>query len=213
MQPILYYCYDAYCGWCFGNRDTMAQVYKTYNTTLSVEVLSGGMVINATPKPISLTADYIKNAYGNVQTATGCTFGADYLWHINNPHKSDWYPSSEKPAIAMSVFKDIYPTMQLQFANDLLYALHYDGRDLCDDESYRHLLVKYNIDATTFYQKIKEKTYKDAAYAEFKVCQQLGVKGFPTLYLQLPNNAIHAITNGYTSFTIIKERIDLLLTP
>ena len=59
---------------------------------------------------------------------------------------------------------------------------------------------------------IKEKTYKDAAYAEFNVCQQLGVKGFPTLYLQLPNKAIHAITNGYTSFIIIKERIDLLLT-
>ena len=32
------------------------------------------------------------------------------------------------------------------FATDLQYALNYEGRDLTDDEAYRHLLAKYSLD-------------------------------------------------------------------
>ncbi|MFX5956882.1 hypothetical protein ABTF01_21030, partial [Acinetobacter baumannii] len=84
--------------------------------------------------------------------------------HINNPELSDWYPNSEKPAIALCIFKEIYPDKQVQFAGDLQYALHFEGRDLTDNESYRHLLEKYSIQPEMFYEKLSSELYKEQAY-------------------------------------------------
>ncbi|MFI2757184.1 hypothetical protein, partial [Streptococcus suis] len=89
-------------------------------------------------------------------------------WHINNPDLSDWYPNSEKPAIALCIFKEIYPDQQVQFAGDLQYALHFEGRDLTDNESYRHLLEKYSIQPEMFYEKMSSEPYKEQAYYEFQ---------------------------------------------
>ncbi|MES1224842.1 MAG: DsbA family protein, partial [Bacteroidota bacterium] len=154
MTPTLYYCYDAYCGWCYGFSPVIKQIAEAYKDKFNFEVLSGGMIIDEKPKPISVLAGYIKNAYKVVEDHTGIKFGSDFLWHINNPDKSDWFLNSEKSAIALCVFKDYYPEQQVAFASDLQYALNYEGRDLCDDEAYRHLLEKYNIPAEDFYHKL-----------------------------------------------------------
>ena len=155
MQPLLIYCYDAYCGWCYGFSPVVNQIADEYKDKIHTEVLSGGMILTEQPVHISTTAGYIKDAYLRVEEVTGIKFGEDYLWHIRNPDDSDWFPSSEKPAIALSIFKEIYPDQQVQFATDLQYSLHYEGRDLTDDEAYRHLLEKYQIDAEIFYTKLK----------------------------------------------------------
>ena len=145
MQPILIYCYDAYCGWCYGFSPVIKQISEVYQQKLHCEVLSGGMILPEQPVHIRATAGYIKEAYKTVEDHTGIKFGEDYLWHVKNPEESDWFPSSEKPAIALSIFKELFPQQQVQFASDLQYSLHYEGRDLTDNEAYRHLLEKYNI--------------------------------------------------------------------
>ena len=164
MKPTLIYCYDAYCGWCYGFSPVIKKIAEEYKDKLEFEVLSGGMVISEEAKPISVTAGYIQQACKVVEEHTGIKFGSDYLWHINNPDLSDWYPSSEKPAIALCIFKEFYPERQIEFAADLQYALHYEGRDLCDDEAYTHLLEKYSIVPETFYTKLKSEQYKEMAY-------------------------------------------------
>ncbi len=150
MNLTLIYCYDAYCGWCYGFSNVITNVFKKYNQHFYFEVLSGGMVLPTNPVPISNTASYIKSASKRVEELSGVKFGEDYLWHINNPDKSDWFPNSEKPAIALNIFKEIFPEKQIEFVSDLQYALHFEGRDLTDDEAYRHLLEKYKIDEKDF---------------------------------------------------------------
>jgi hypothetical protein len=104
-----------------------------------------------------------KQAVENIPSSA-IKFGEDFLWHINNPEQSDWYMNSEKPAIALSVFKSYYPFRQLEFATDLQYALNYEGRDLDDDEAYRHLLDKYSIVPEAFYAKLQDPEFKEQAY-------------------------------------------------
>jgi putative protein-disulfide isomerase len=58
--------------------------------------------------------------------------------------------SSEKPAIAMAVFRDYYPDDTVDFAADLQKSLHLEGRDLTDNEAYRQLLIKYEIPEDEF---------------------------------------------------------------
>jgi putative protein-disulfide isomerase len=181
------------------------------NNGLQIEVLSGGMILPETPVHISATAGYIQKAYKTVEEYSGVKFGADYLWHINNPDLSDWYPNSEKPAIAMCIFKEIYPDRQVAFAADLQEALHNEGRDLTDEEAYRNLLEKYSIQPELFYEKLKSDAYKEQAYYEFALVKQLQVTGYPCVLLQMNETKFHLLARGYTTYKDLSERLRTVL--
>ena len=211
MNTTLIYCYDAYCGWCYGFSEVMKKINSAYKNKLQFEVLSGGMILPEEPVPIAATAKYILGAYKRVEELTGVKFGEDYLWHIQHPDQSDWFPNSEKPAIALCIFKEYFPDLQVSFASDMQYALHFEGRDLTDNESYRLLLEKYNIPAEEFYEKLDEEEYKEQAYYEFALCKQLNVTGFPAVFLQLSETKFYQVAQGYTPFERIDERIKNVL--
>ena len=211
MKKTLYYCYDAYCGWCYGFSPVVKKISETFKDTLDIEVLSGGMIIGEQVMPIDKIAPYIKSAYKRVEELSGIKFGEDYLWHINNPEQSDWQMNSEKPAIALCIFKEYYPQRQVEFASDLQVALNYEGRDLDDNEAYRHLLEKYSIQPEVFYEKLQSDEYKEQAYYEFALCKQLEVSGFPALLLQLNDLKFYLLARGFTAYEDVKERIDKVL--
>jgi putative protein-disulfide isomerase len=159
------------------------------------------------PPSIAAMAGYINEAYHRVEEMTGVKFGEGYLWHIRNPDKSDWFPHSEKAAIALCIFKEIYPEQQVSLAADLQYSLHFEGRDLTDDEAYRPLLEKYSIDAENFYTKLKIEEYQEKALYEFSLCRQLQVTSFPAVLMQVNETKFYLVASGYTSFENVKARI------
>src|SRR5690349_7554205 len=105
MIPVIIYCFDAYCGWCYGFSPVIEKLEEHYRNEFPFEVLSGGMIPDENPKPISAMAGYISKAYKRVEELTGVKFGEDFLWHIFNPDKSDWFPESTTPATALHIFK------------------------------------------------------------------------------------------------------------
>jgi putative protein-disulfide isomerase len=211
MKPTIFYCYDAYCGWCYGFSTVIKKLAETYGDQIPFEVLSGGMILPEKPVPISVTAGYIDSAYPTVEETTGIKFGADYLWHIKNPDLSDWFPNSEMPAIAMCIFKELYPNRQVEFASDLQYALHFEGRDLTDKESYRHLLEKYSINEEMFYDKLQSDVFKEQAHYEFQLCKQLQVTGFPCVLIQVSETKFHLLGRGFTSYEDLSARLEVVL--
>lgn len=211
MKKTLFYCYDAYCGWCYGFSPVMKKIAEAYHDQFEIEVLSGGMMIDESVAPIEKIGPYIQTAYKRVEELTGIKFGEDFLWHINHPERSDWVMNSEKPAIALCIFKEYYPQRQLEFASDLQYALNYEGRDLDDDEAYRHLLDKYSIQPEAFYEKLQSEEYKEMAFYEFALCKQLQVTGFPAVLMQLNDSKFYLLARGYTSYEELEERIKNVL--
>ena len=211
MKPVLIYCYDAYCGWCYGFSQVIKKITEDYKTKLEIEVLSGGMMIGEEVMPIEKIGPFIQKSYKRVEELTGIKFGEDFLWHINNPTKSDWVMNSEKSAIALCIFKEYYPERQLEFATDLQYALNYEGRDLDDDEAYLHLLEKYSIQPEAFYRKLKSDEYKEAAHYEFALMKQLQVNGYPTVFIQTGELKFVMAARGYTVYEELKERIENVL--
>jgi putative protein-disulfide isomerase len=210
-QPNIIYCFDAYCGWCYGFSPVMKQLALDFKDAFHFEVLSGGMIVRDEPLPISSMAAYIKEFYPVVEKRTGIRFGSDYLWHIEHPDLSDWYPDSEKAAIALCVFKEFYPDKQVEIAATLQYALHFEGRDLCDDEAYRHLTEQYHIPADIFYDKLHSETYKDEAHYEFALCRQLQVSGFPTVFLQTDESKFYLLARGYTDKDVLYKTLENVL--
>ena len=212
QKPILIYFYDAYCGWCYGFSPIIKKIAEEYSFQLDVEVLSGGMMIGENKMPIEKIGPYIQGAYKRVEEVTGIKFGDDFLWHTANPDKSDWVMNSEKPAIALCILKEIYPERQLEFAGDLQYALNYEGRDLDDDEAYKHLLEKYTISENDFYTKLKSDEYKEKAYYEFALCKQLNVDSYPQVLIQLHSNKFYLITKSFSTYEEVKKGIEKALT-
>ena len=211
MQPLLIYCYDAYCGWCYGFSPVMKKVMDRFKNEVEIEVYSGGMMIGDAVAPIEKVGPYIQGAYKRVEELTGIKFGEDFLWHIYHPELSDWVMNSEKPAIALCIFKEYYPEQQLDFASDLQYALNYEGRDLDDDEAYRHLVEKYNLPGEEFYTKLKSEDYKEKAYYEFALCKQLSVDSFPQVLLQFNESKFYLLAKGFTAYEDLKQRIERVL--
>ena len=212
-KNLLIYIYDAYCGWCYGFSPVISKIADEYKDRLQFEVLSGGMILPDKPVHIKAMAEFIAQAYKMVEEHTGVEFGKDYLWHIFNPEESDWYPHSEKPAIALSILKQLRPESIIEIASDIQYALHYEGRDLTDDEAYRHLLEKYDIEAEGFYEKLKSEEYRQMAYDEFSLVQQFQVRGFPAVFLQSNDGKFYHLAEGYTNAQDISDKLEKLLTP
>ncbi|HRE51803.1 MAG TPA: DsbA family protein [Flavitalea sp.] len=210
-KPLLVYCYDAYCGWCYGFSPVIKKIAEVYKEQVDIEVFSGGMILSPQPAPIGVMAPYIREAYKTVEERTGIEFGKDFLWHIFNPDKSDWFPDSLKPAIALCIFKEFYPCDQVSFAASLQYALNYEGRDLTDDEAYRRLLHQYRIPEEDFYDKLHSREYEQKAQYEFALVKQLKVTGFPTAFIQAEELKFYMIARGYTDYDTVAGNIDNVL--
>lgn len=211
MRPKIIYCYDAYCGWCYGFSPVIKELWLKHREQFDFETISGGMIPLEATKHIGAIAEYIQGAYQTVEQMTGVTFGKDYLWHIFNPDDSDWYPNSEMAAIAMAIFREIHPERNIEFASDLQHALYEEGRDLTDKEAYRHLLEKYSIDAEIFYQKLRSEAYKEKAYYDFSLIKQLRVNGFPTVFLQLDESKLYIISRGFSTLDAVEERMNKIM--
>jgi putative protein-disulfide isomerase len=211
QKPVIIYCYDAYCGWCFGFSKVIKRLFEEYKEVFDFEVLSGGMIPKESAQPIGIMASYIKEGYKRVEELSGVKFGEDYLWHINNPDRSDWFPHSETPAVALAIFRDYHPHDTILFATDLQDALHVEGRDLTDGEAYRHLLEKYDIPADAFYERLNSDVYLDRARHDFALVKQLQVTGFPAVLLQADELKFYLLGRGYTDYETMKERFDQVI--
>lgn len=211
MQPTLYYCYDAYCGWCYGFSPVIKKLEETYRGKVAFDVLSGGMVLPETPTHFSTMATYIQTAYKQVEKLTGVTFGPDFLWHVFHPDETDWYPDSTKPAIALCILKELHPECAVEIASDLQYALNFEGRDLTDDEAYRHLLPKYAISDEDFYARLKSEAYREKGYYDMALVKQLQVTGYPTVLLQVSDSKFFLLSRGYVDFETLKGRLEKAL--
>jgi putative protein-disulfide isomerase len=211
IQPTIYYCYDAYCGWCYGFSPVIRKIAEEYKEKLVFDVLSGGMILPEEPTHFAPMAKYIQTAYKRVEQLTGIKFGEDFLWHVFHPDETDWHPDSTMPAIALCILKEYHPDKAVAMASDLQYALNFEGRDLTDKEAYRHLLHRYNIPEEEFYARLESEEYKEKAYYEFALVKQLQVTGFPAVLLQVTDSKFYLLASGFTDYETLKARIDKLL--
>ena len=211
IQPTIYYCYDPYCGWCYGFSPVIKRFYEKNKDRFAFDVLSGGMIMPDEPVHFAPMAKYIQGAYKRVEELTGVKFGEDFLWHVFHPDETDWYPDSIKAAIALCIFKEYYPEDAISFATDLQYALNFEGRDLTDDESYRHLIQKYKIPEDDFYTKLKSEEYREKGYYDIALVKQLKVTGFPCVLLQVTDSKFYLLAQGYTDYDTLQARVEKIM--
>jgi putative protein-disulfide isomerase len=207
-KPTLVYIYDALCGWCYGFSPVMKRLHETYRDQLHFDVLSGGMVMGSRVGPIGQVAPYIAWAYKQVEERTGVTFGEGFLKGVLEPGTAIF--SSEKPGIALTVFKSERSDEAVSFAHDLQRAVYFEGLDLQADPTYAALVQPYGLEGTAFVEKLNDFRFKQKTYAEFQAVSKLGVTGFPTVLLLTPEKK-YVLSRGYAPFEELDGRLRQVL--
>lgn len=205
MKPKIIYVYDALCGWCYGFSPVIKSVYERYQDRFDFEVISGGMILGTRTGPIGAVAPYIKTAYHTVEEVTGIIFGEGFLREVE---KGDMILDSEKPAIALSVFKIYYPDKAILFAHDIQNCINFDGREPNDEEMYRYLAVNFGIDPDEFIHRMHEEEFKQSAFYDFALAKQLQVSGYPAAFIQSADNHFYMIAKGFTPLQDLEARIE-----
>jgi putative protein-disulfide isomerase len=208
MKPKIIYVYDALCGWCYGFSPVIKSVYERYQDRFDFEVLSGGMILGSRTGPINVVASYIKTAYRTVEETTGVTFGEGFLRELE---KGDMILDSEKPAIALSVFKTYHPDKAVLFAHEIQNCIYFDGKGPNEEESYRLIAVNFSLDPDEFIHKMHEEEYKQLAYYDFALTKQLQVSGYPAAFIQSADNHFYMIAKGFTRLEDLEVRIENVL--
>ena len=197
------YVYDALCGWCYGFAPVIEQFYQKYRDTVSVEVVSGGMITGSRIGPIGEVAPYIRQAYQDVEQRTGVTFGTSFLTGVLEDGTTIF--SSIPPAVALSVFKSHQPDEAVPFAGALQRAIYYDGLAPEDTVAYAPLAAAFDLDGDAFVAQMEEPAFQTLAQQDFQRTQQWSVSGFPTVLAESAGT-YYRLAHGYTTLSDLENR-------
>ena len=206
--PTLVYIYDALCGWCYGFAPVMQQLHQTYKGQLEFKVISGGMITGERIGPIGEVAPYIKWAYKEVEEKCGVTFGEAFLQDVLEEGSTIF--TSVPPAVAMSVFKQHKPKEAVAFASALQRAIYYDGIDPNDQSAYGKYAAEFGLDAFAFSDQMSDQVFQEAAQKDFQTAAQIGVTGFPTVFLY-DGKQWHLLARGYAPYMPLRRKLDSVL--
>ena len=201
--PRILYVYDALCGWCYGFSPALGEFVEAH-PDLPVEVVSGGMIVGEREGPIGEVAAYIKQAYKDVERATGVEFGQDF---ITGPlERGDMMMSSVPPARLLAWSREQAPDKQYEAANALQRGIYFHGFGPGSEQLATFLAEQLSLKPADAIAALTDERYADPARRDFALTQQLGVRGFPAVFLVRGQTA-YPLANGYTGVEQLEERL------
>jgi putative protein-disulfide isomerase len=207
-RPHFIYVYDPLCGWCYGFSPVMEALWEKYQDLATLEVVPGGMMRGERVGPVSEVAPYIREAYKQVESRTGVTFGPAYLADLLEEGRT--VMDSEPPCLAQIAYRQLLPEQELRFAAALQKAIYHDGLAPRDREGLCDLAVRMGADPLRFRTLLdQDDTWQEMINA-FNRSEGLGVTGFPTLFMELDNRR-YVLSRGYTSEEALLARLAQIL--
>lgn len=201
------YVYDPLCGWCYGFTPVVMQFQQLHSGAMEFDILSGGMIVGDNRHPFSTMAAYIQREHTNVEEMTGVKFGTAFLEKLL---PSEEMMDSEKPSVALTVFKAYQPENAISFAHDMQHALNYDGLSLNLDTTYRKLIRKYSLPEDEFIDRLHNEHLRYETNQEFQLVQNWGITGFPAAILDT-GKQLYLCARGYTPLDRLQQTVDNII--
>ncbi|MBC9930309.1 DsbA family protein [Chitinophaga qingshengii] len=201
------YVYDPLCGWCYGFTPVVMQFQQLHSGDMEFDILSGGMIVGDNRHPFSTMTAYIQREHTNVEEMTGVKFGPAFLEKLL---PSEEMMDSEKPSVALTVFKTYQPANAISFAHDMQHALNYDGLSLNHDSTYRKLIQKFGLPEDEFISRLHDERLRYETNQEFQLVQNWGITGFPAAILDT-GKQLYLCARGYTPLDRLQQTVDNII--
>jgi putative protein-disulfide isomerase len=206
-KPTLIYVYDPLCGWCYGFHPVMEKLARRFDGQLHIRVIGGGLATGENAQPIGEGYDYIPKASSQVEQTTGVSFGKNFmLLAEEGSYLYDSLPS----CIAQTAINRLAPDYALTFAGRMQKALFSEGMDLNDSQTFTALLDDIPADPDTFLELFKDESIRAQTTDQFKWCEKMNAKAFPTLLLQIGEET-GLMSRGYRPYDILESHLHHLL--
>ncbi|MDP5171783.1 MAG: DsbA family protein [Bacteroidia bacterium] len=203
-RPQLLYVFDPLCGWCYGFHEVMERIETSYGKQFEFQVLTGGMVRGDRVGPIGKVAAYIKEAYKTVEQRTGVTFGEGFLTNILAPGTAVF--DSDPPSKAFVAIKHHAPDRQVAIASAIQKVIYQDGMEPAKPASYQAVAQEFGLDPNELLRIMQAESTMEAIEMEYNMSAQLGVSGFPTVFLFTQTHRF-LLARGYVSYEELDESI------
>lgn len=197
---IIYFA-DPMCSWCWGISGHISAIKQKYAERLDFEMVMGGLRIGGGEQWDEKLKTFLKHHWEQVQKTSGQPFNFDLLsW--------DSFNYDTEPACrAVRIIRDLTPEKEYDFYREIQYQFYVENNDPSHSDFYRPICTQLDIPFKAFRPLFLSSVYCETIKEDFKRTVGYGVKGFPTVILEIDEQQIN-IADGYTETEEMSKRID-----
>lgn len=204
----LIYVMDPYCGWCYGNSQTMLDIYNSFKSDFEFDLIPGGMWTGQNaPKQTPQLVNYVRTHDPRVAELTGAKFTPEYYASLDY---NNIILDSEVPSRAITVIKHYWNQLLFPFASRVQQGRFIYGHDLNSKSAYQAMCEEFEIPFEEFLDHFESKELWEKTQAEFKLGATFA-RSFPTLILQ-KDEQYYLLAQGFTPFDTLSSQLKKILS-
>ena len=200
-KPILYYVHDPMCSWCWAFQKVWPTVFSTFEDSLEVEYLAGGLAPDSNePMPQDMQntiASYWKNIQRKVP---GTEFNFDF-WQQCQPRRST-YPACR----AVLAIKQIDSTKEHLMINEIQKAYYLKAENPSDVKTLINCAKRIGVEEQNFENVLTSKVVDSLFIKQMSLARSMQANGFPSLILRM-DKTILPIYIDYNDANVMVEQI------
>ncbi|HRE21521.1 MAG TPA: DsbA family protein [Rhabdaerophilum sp.] len=205
-RPRLLYFADTMCSWCYGFAPEMATVLEVMGDRAEMILFSGGLrPFQKEPMPPDLR-EKLRGAYERIASITGRSFAPAWF------SRPDFVYDSEPASRAVVTMRHLAPGREYAFMSVIQKAFYADGEDITQATVLARHAPAFGVSETDFLAAFESEAMKNDTLGDFRVAQQFGVSGFPTLVLHRAGedgrDEFVLIAQGYSKAAAVIERLE-----
>ena len=198
-QNKLIYVGDPMCSWCYGFAPQLEKLVEKYKDQLEIELVTGGLR-PYNKQSIFELKDFLTGHWQEVNKRTQQPFSYGIL------DRKDLKYDTEPACRAVVVLRSINKAKEFEFFKLAQSAFYYENKNLGAVETYYPILEKLGVSKDVFSQKFNSEEYKKLVQQDFKRAGDLGVRGFPSVLLDI-DGKISVVSRGYTTIEQLETAI------
>lgn len=200
------YVVDAYCGWCWGFAERLAEFEAANRHRVAFTAVSGGLFVGGRVQPIA-AYPHIPEANARIARLTGAVFCDAYNRLLKG---GQMVMDSLDAAAGLAVLRAQAPERAIHWAHELKAAFYGRGLSLSDPSTIAGIATSNGLDAAQALRDLQSGAGKAQAQADFALARQLGVQSYPTL-LFVDGNQVHQLPGTGTPLGVLNGELDVLL--
>lgn len=179
----LIYVTDPLCSWCWGFSPVIEALAS--RTGLPVEIMVGGLAAGPGARLLDTEMRLtLSQHWEEVQARSGQPFDHDAIGGLAD----DWSYDSLLSCMALIAVRTQDPTRALPALEALQRAFFAERRDTTDPEVVVEVLSSIVPDPAQLAADLADEALVEAAVGEFASARELGVEGFPTVFVRSGND-------------------------
>ncbi|MEP9324821.1 DsbA family protein [Paraburkholderia phymatum] len=198
---------DPMCSWCYGFGKEMSAIAQSM-PGLEVQVVVGGMAAGSTQLLDDAAKQFRLTHWARVEQMSGAVFNREALMARKN-----FVYDTEPVCRAVVTARTIAPNVDvLKVFRAFQRAFYVDGLDTTDGNVLAEIgaraIAEQGIETTAdvFFEASTSDEVIDATQRDFELTRRLGVRGFPSLFVEI-DGKIGQLSSGYTTAAQVMQAL------